>query len=116
MVTRGVLVRWIARVARQCAPAWRCASGRSSVRPVPAQRLPGDPGDGGEVPVVMEQCQAEQFRGRRDDKVYRPGAAVLAQGGEIALHLPGAGVSAVVDRYPAEGGPQIPDRVFSVLG
>lgn len=68
----------------------------ASVQAVPAQCLAGDGGDGREVPVVMQQGQAEQFRGGRDDQVYRPGAAMLAAGGEVALYLPGAGVRAVM--------------------
>jgi hypothetical protein len=131
MVTRGALFRSdpprgaaIPAAERDSTPrverpkvcvARRCPGDRASVRPVPAQGLPGDPGDGGKVPVVMEQRQAKQFRGRGDDKVHRPGAAVLTQGGEVALHLPRASVRTVMDRHPAEGGPQIPERVFAVL-
>ena len=64
---------------------------------------------------MMQQGQAEQFRGSRDDKVHGPGAAVPALGGEVALYLPGAGIRAVMHRYPAKRGPQVPDQVFPIL-
>jgi hypothetical protein len=63
----------------------------------------------------MQQGQAEQFGGRRYYQVDRPGAAVLAERGELALDLPGAGVRSVVHGHPAERGPQVVDHCLSVL-
>jgi hypothetical protein len=75
-----------------------------SVAAVPAEGLAGDLGDQVEAAVVVEEGQAVQFGGGGDDRVYRAGAAMLTQGGELTLDLPGAGIGAVVDREPGVAG------------
>jgi deoxyribodipyrimidine photo-lyase len=72
------------------------------VRRVPAEGLPGDPGDHVEVMVVVQQRQPVLFRGRRDDQVHRARAPVLAAAGQLVLNLPGPGERAIVHRHPAE--------------
>ena len=76
---------------------------------VPPEGLPGDTRDQPEVMVVVQQREAMQLRGRRDNQVDRSTTPVLPSRGELILNFPRSRVSTVVDRHPAERGPYVLD-------